>query len=244
MGIFKVASRSFQIKYWMARILSLGIFLIFCSGFDSMDYSEKMEEMINEQIMARGVKDPEVIRAMRKVERHLFVPEKVRSQSYDDGPLPIGHSQTISQPYIVAFMTEALDLQPEDKVLEIGTGSGYQAAVLAEIAKEVYTIEIIEPLAQEAKNRLESLGYKNIQVKCADGYKGWPENAPFDKIIVTAAPDEIPAELIKQLKVNGKMVIPVGSFSQELYLVTKTEKGFIRKSLLPVRFVPMVKGDK
>lgn len=209
-----------------------------------MDYSEKMEEMINEQIMARGVKDPEVIRAMRKVERHLFVPEKVRSQSYDDGPLPIGHSQTISQPYIVAFMTEALDLQPEDKVLEIGTGSGYQAAVLAEIAKEVYTIEIIEPLAQEAKNRLESLGYKNIQVKCADGYKGWPENAPFDKIIVTAAPDEIPAELIKQLKVNGKMVIPVGSFSQELYLVTKTEKGFIRKSLLPVRFVPMVKGDK
>lgn len=203
-----------------------------------------MEKMINEQIVARGVKNSNVINAMRKVERHLFVPDNMKARAYDDGPLPIGYNQTISQPYIVAFMTEALDLEPQDKVLEIGTGSGYQAAVLAEIAKEVYTIEIIEPLAQEAEKRLKDLGYKNIQVKCADGYKGWPENAPFDKIIVTAAPDEIPEELIRQLKVNGKMVIPIGSFFQELYLIIKTKKGFTKKPLLPVRFVPMIKGGR
>jgi len=228
----------------MFRTLFFGIFLIFCLGFDGSSYSEKMEKMINEQIVARGVKNSNVINAMRKVERHLFVPDNMKARAYDDGPLPIGYNQTISQPYIVAFMTEALDLEPQDKVLEIGTGSGYQAAVLAEIAKEVYTIEIIEPLAQEAEKRLKDLGYKNIQVKCADGYKGWPENAPFDKIIVTAAPDEIPEELIRQLKVNGKMVIPIGSFFQELYLIIKTKKGFTKKPLLPVRFVPMIKGGR
>lgn len=228
----------------MIKILISGIFLISSLGFNNNDYSEKMERMINNQIIGRGINDPKVISAMRRVQRHLFVPENMKAFAYDDEPLPIGHNQTISQPYIVAFMTEALDLQPDDKVLEIGTGSGYQAAVLAEIAKEVYTIEIIEPLAIESQNRLNSLGYKNIKVKCGDGYKGWPEEALFDKIMVTAAPDEIPAELVNQLKVGGKMIVPVGSFLQELYLITKTEKGFSKKSVLAVRFVPMVKGGK
>lgn len=198
--------------------------------------------MIQEQIIARGIKDPKVISAMQKVERHLFVPLIYRSQAYDDGPLPIGHGQTISQPYIVAFMTEALDLKPTDKVLEIGTGSGYQAAILSQIAGEVYTIEILKPLADEARQRLKKLGYDNIQVKHGDGYLGWPEYAAFDKIIVTAAPDQIPMELVRQLKVGGKMVVPIGSFFQELYLITKTQEGFSKKALLPVRFVPMVKG--
>lgn len=228
----------------MIRVLISGIFLIFSLGFNNNDYSEKMERMINNQIIGRGVSDPKVISAMRKVQRHLFVPENMKAYAYDDGPLSIGHNQTISQPYIVAFMTEALDLQPDDKVLEIGTGSGYQAAVLAEIAKEVYTIEIIQPLAEESQNRLNRLGYKNIKVKYGDGYKGWPEEAPFDKIMVTAAPDEIPTELVNQLKVGGKMIVPVGSFFQELFLITKTEKGFSKKSVLAVRFVPMVKGGK
>jgi protein-L-isoaspartate(D-aspartate) O-methyltransferase len=201
-----------------------------------------MERMIKYQIIGRGIKDERVISAMRKVPRHLFIPDEYKAHAYDDGPLPIGHNQTISQPYIVAFMTEALTLQPEDKLLEIGTGSGYQTAILAEIVKEVYTIEMIEPLAGEAKNKLESLGYKNIQVRCDDGYKGWPEQAPFDKIIITAAPDNLPMELVKQMKVGAKMIVPIGSFFQELYLITKTQDGFTKQSLLPVRFVPMVKG--
>lgn len=228
------------------KILVLGIFLVSSLGFanESSDYGEKMERMIKYQIMGRGVKDPRVISAIQKVQRHLFVPDNMKAYAYDDGPLPIGHSQTISQPYIVAFMSEVLDLQPEDRVLEIGTGSGYQAAVLAEIAKEVYTIEIVEPLAKEAEERLKDLGYVNIKVKHGDGYKGWPENAPFDKIMVTAAPDEIPMELVNQLKVGGKMVLPIGSIFQELYLVTKTKEGYIKEPLLSVRFVPMVKGDK
>lgn len=211
---------------------------------EAADDQQKREAMVNEQIIGRGIKDQKVIAAMRAVERHLFVPFLFRHLAYQDGPVSIGHNQTISQPYIVAFMTEIAGLNDNDRVLEIGTGSGYQAAVLAEIVKEVYTIEIRKPLADEARERLENLGYKNVVVKYGDGYQGWPEHAPFDKIIVTAAPDEIPMELIKQLKVGGTMVLPIGSFYQELYLITRTKDGFDKKPIIPVRFVPMVHGNK
>jgi len=203
-------------------------------------HQEQREKMVKEQIISRGITDPLVLAAMRTVERHLFVPLLFRHLSYRDGPVSIGQGQTISQPYIVAYMTEALELKAEDTVLEIGTGSGYQAAVLAEIAKKVYTIEIRKPLADKARKCLQDLGYKNIEVRHGDGYKGWPQQAPFDKIIVTAAPDEIPPELVKQLKVGGLMVIPLGSSDQELFLIVRTENGFEKKPLLPVRFVPMV----
>jgi protein-L-isoaspartate(D-aspartate) O-methyltransferase len=195
--------------------------------------------MVADQIEARNVTDPQVIRAMQDVPRHAFVPEKLRSLAYSDGPLPIGEGQTISQPYIVAFMTEALKLKPDDKVLEIGTGSGYQAAVLAEIVDSVFTIEIIESLGKTAGTRLKELGYHNIVVRIGDGYQGWPEETPFDAIIVTAAPERIPQPLIDQLKVGGRLVIPVGSVIQELVRITKTADGTRRENLLPVRFVPM-----
>jgi len=203
-------------------------------------WAKRREEMVKSQIIARGVKDPLVLKAMREVPRHLFVPEKYRSEAYDDHPLPIGYGQTISQPYIVAFMTEQLRLKGGEKVLEIGTGSGYQSAVLAGIAGEVYTIEIICELANSAQKRLEELGYKNVYLRCADGYRGWPEKAPFDAIIVTAAPDHIPQPLIDQLKPGGRMIIPVGKYFQELVLVKKLANGRIEKqAVLPVRFVPM-----
>jgi len=198
------------------------------------------QKMVKEQIERRGITDKRVLEVMRKVVRHLFVPAYLQNEAYDDRPLPIGHAQTISQPYIVAYMTEAARIHPNDRVLEIGTGSGYQAAVLAEMVKEVYTIEILKPLAESASLVLKELGYKNVKVKCGDGYQGWREYAPFDAIIVTAAPSEIPGELIKQLKTGGRMVIPIGSFFQELYRLTKTDSGFKKESLLPVRFVPMV----
>lgn len=204
----------------------------------------KRQRMVDEQIVARGVADPRVLDAMRKVERHLFVTAALQALAYADGPLPIGRGQTISQPYIVAYMTEALRLKPGDHVLEIGTGSGYQAAILAELAKEVYTIELVQALAETAKEKLASLGYRNIEVRCADGYKGWPEKAPFDAIIITAAPPEIPIELVSQLKTGGRMVVPVGSLFQELVLITKTETGYETKALIPVRFVPMVRPAK
>jgi protein-L-isoaspartate(D-aspartate) O-methyltransferase len=203
---------------------------------------DKRELMVETQIAARGVSDRRVLDAMRKVERHLFVPPKYLDLSYADEPLPIGNGQTISQPYIVAYMTEALELAAGDKVLEIGTGSGYQAAVLAEMVKEVYSMELLRPLADSSRERLASLGYKNVEVVCGDGYKGLPEKAPFDAILVTAAPPEIPEELADQLKVGGRMIVPVGSFFQELVLITRTDKGFERRSLIPVRFVPMVRG--
>ena len=203
-------------------------------------WAKRREEMVKSQIIARGVKDPLVLKAMREVPRHLFVPEKYRSEAYDDHPLPIGYGQTISQPYIVAFMTEQLRLKGGEKVLEIGTGSGYQSAVLAGIAGEVYTIEIICELANSAQKRLEELGYKNVYLRCADGYRGWPEKAPFDAIIVTAAPDHIPQPLIDQLKPGGRMIIPVGKYFQELVVVKKLSDGRIEKqAVLPVRFVPM-----
>ncbi len=197
--------------------------------------------MVREQIEARGVDNPRVLEALRKVPRHLFVPQQFESQAYADGPLPIGHGQTISQPYVVAFMSKELELKPEDKVLEIGTGSGYQAAVLAELAKEVYSIEIVEPLAREARERLERLGYTNVRVRVGDGYRGWPEAAPFDAIIVTAAPDHVPPVLLDQLREGGRMVLPLGrGYEQDLVKIHRTEKGLKQEVLLPVRFVPMV----
>jgi protein-L-isoaspartate(D-aspartate) O-methyltransferase len=219
----------------------LAIFL--CNAYAASEeeaFTINRQRMVKEQIERRGISDKRVLDAMRKVKRHLFVPAYLQNAAYDDNPLPIGHGQTISQPYIVAYMTEAAKINPNDRVLEIGTGSGYQAAVLAEMAKEVYTIEILQPLAEDAGRLLKELGYKNVKVKWGDGYQGWREYAPFDIIIVTAAPSEIPGKLVKQLKTGGKMVIPIGSFFQELYLLTKTDSGYIKEALLPVRFVPMV----
>lgn len=208
-------------------------------------YLKKRIEMVEKQIIARGVKNEKVIEAMKKVPRHLFVPEEYRHLAYNDGPLPIGYDQTISQPYIVAYMTEVLDLKGNEKVLEIGTGSGYQAAILGEICKEVYTIEIVEELANRAKKILEDLGYKNIFIKIGDGYKGWPEKAPFDAIIVTCSPTNIPKPLIEQLAENGRMIIPVGEwYNQQLVLLRKKNGKMVRENLIPVRFVPMVNERK
>ena len=196
--------------------------------------------MVQQQLITRGINDGRVLAAMSKVPREEFVPAESRTASYKDGPLPIGGGQTISQPYIVAFMTEQLRPKPGDRVLEIGTGSGYQAAILAELVKEVYSVEIVEPLARNAEATLARLGYKNVHLKVGDGYKGWPEEAPFDAIIVTCAPDKVPQPLTDQLKDGGRMVIPVGErFAQELYLLEK-KNGQLKESVtLPVRFVPM-----
>ena len=202
-------------------------------------WEEMRRRMVAEQLRARDIRDPRVLDAMTKVPRHLFVPEGERSAAYGDFPLSIGHGQTISQPYIVAFMTQALDVKPDHKVLEIGTGSGYQAAVLGELASVVYTIEIVEPLAAGADQILQRLGYKNVHVRAGNGYAGWPEEAPFDRIMVTAAPDEVPPALVEQLKVGGIMAIPVGSFDQELRILRRTETGLVTLQTLPVRFVPM-----
>jgi len=209
------------------------------------DFDHLREQMVQRQIVARGVKDPKVIKAILKVPRHLFVPQARRAYSYGDYPLPIGEGQTISQPYIVAYMTEALDLRPEDRVLEIGTGSGYQAAILADLVKEVYTIEIIEKLGKSARQTLRALGYKNIHVKIGDGYKGWPEKAPFDAVIVTCAPEKVPQTLIRQLKEGGRMIIPVGRTGGVQKLVRAVKKGGRLKTenVMYVRFVPMVKGN-
>jgi protein-L-isoaspartate(D-aspartate) O-methyltransferase len=197
--------------------------------------------MVETQIAARGVRDPRVLAAMREVPRHLFVDASQRQHAYDDQPLPIaGGTQTVSQPYIVALMTELLDLQPNEKVLEIGTGSGYQSAVLARLTRHVYTIEIVPELARTAGERLQRLGYHNVTVREGDGYRGWPEEAPFDGIVVTAAPQRIPEPLLEQLAPGGRMVIPVGGFFQELKVFSKDKDGRVtEKDILPVRFVPM-----
>lgn len=204
-----------------------------------IDFKNLREQMVSSQIEARGIKDKAVLNAMRKIKRHLFVPQEYRHLAYIDSPLPIGEGQTISQPYIVALMSELLSLSGKERVLEIGTGSGYQAAILAELAAEVYTIEILPSLAQKAEKLLRSLGYENIKVKCGDGYLGWEEYAPFDAIIVTCAPEQIPPALIEQLKEGGKMVIPLGERYQELKLIKKKDGKIEIESIIPVRFVPM-----
>jgi protein-L-isoaspartate(D-aspartate) O-methyltransferase len=207
------------------------------------DFTAARGRMIREQIVARGVSDPRVLAALGRVPRHEFVPAAQRKEAYEDWPLPIGHGQTISQPYIVAFMTAALAPRPTDRVLEIGTGSGYQAAVISELVAEVYSIEIVEPLAQRAGADLQRLGYGKVRVRAGDGHLGWPEAAPFDAILVTCAPEQVPPALVEQLKVGGRMIIPVGSQwgAQELYLLRKTPRGLEKQAVLPVRFVPMVR---
>ena len=206
---------------------------------DAPDWDTQRRRMVDDQLKARDIQDVRVLNAMLKVPRHLFIPEQQRPQAYSDAPLPIDYGQTISQPYIVAFMTQALDVQRGHRVLEIGTGSGYQAAVLAELTNNVYTIEILAPLADRARETLRSLGYHNIQVRTGNGYLGWPEHAPYDRIIVTAAPDVVPPALVQQLKIGGLMAIPVGTLIQELRILRRTASGLETIRTLPVRFVPM-----
>jgi len=231
----------------MNKRLFLLIFL-FVALFKPLLLAQNFEQlrnnMVEEQLINRKIKSKVVVDAMRTVPRHLFVPQHMQSRAYNDSPLPIGLNQTISQPYIVAFMTEQLELKPGMKVLEIGTGSGYQAAILAHLGCEVYTIELLEELAIRAEKVLKELNYNNVKVKSGDGYLGWPEEAPFDAIIVTAAPEIIPEKLIEQLKEGGKMIVPVGPLfsTQSLKLLTKRNKKIIEKDLIPVIFVPMVKN--
>ena len=231
------------------RLSSLVLFAIACtdaqdSRRQSGDTSAVMRaRMVDEQLIGRDIRNARVLDVMRRVPRHLFVPETVRDDAYNDYPLPIGNGQTISQPYIVAFMTEALDVRPTDAVLEIGTGSGYQAAVLSELAREVYTIEIVPELAERAQRTLAQLGYKNVHTRTGDGYAGWPEAAPFDRIIVTAAPPDVPPALVEQLRADGLIAIPVGTTFQELRVMRRTSNGLALLKTLPVRFVPMVRKD-
>lgn len=220
-----------------------------CNGDGNMDkkgkeelekeYESQRNNMVKNQIEARGITDKLVLDAMRKVPRHRFIPENQRKYAYNDGPLPIGHGQTISQPYIVAIMTDLMNLKGGEKVLEVGAGCGYQAAVLAEIASEVFTIEIVPELCEMADSNLKELNYENVQVRCGDGYRGWPGGEPFDAIMVTAAPDHVPPALVEQLKVGGVLVLPVGDYYQDLVAITKTESGTTREKVIPVRFVPM-----
>lgn len=228
-------------------ILTLGLVLFMNAVPMAQDNSTiKRKNMLNKQLIARGIKDPSTLKAMEKVPRHRFVPKKMQSQAYNDHALPIGNEQTISQPYIVAFMTETLNLAPTDKVLEIGTGSGYQAAVMAEIVELVYTIEIIKNLADTAQEVLASLEYDNVNVKWGDGYHGWPEKGPFDAIMVTAGAEEVPEPLISQLKEGGRMVIPVDDKDGGTYLIKLTKKdGKLKKeTLAPVRFVPFTREKR
>jgi protein-L-isoaspartate(D-aspartate) O-methyltransferase len=202
---------------------------------------EARRRMVEQQIVARGVSDPRVLDAMRAVARHRFVDASLAAQAYSDQPLPIGNGQTISQPYIVAYMTELLKLPPGARVLEVGTGCGYQTAVLAEIAREVWSIEIVQALANRATQTLAALGYRNAHVRHGDGYGGWPEHAPFDGILVAAAPDHVPPALVAQLKVGGRLVIPVGRLDQEMRVITRTVDGSREERLIPVRFVPLTR---
>ncbi len=205
------------------------------------DPSRQVERdlMVDTQIVAEGITDPAVIAAMRRVPRHRFIPDYASEDAYGDFPLSIGHRQTISQPFIVAYMTQALELSPGEKVLEIGTGSGYQAAILVELGVHVFSIEIVEPLAQYARDNLSKLGYDHVRVRAGDGYQGWAEERPFDAIILTAAPDHIPTPLLEQLAVGGRVILPVGGYAQNLVLIRRTEEGYQRIELLPVKFVPM-----
>jgi len=242
----------FRVMNWAVTFF-VSLMLFFQGGFawaaeaadtcDPARYAQKRERMVKGQIQDRGVRNPRVLDTMRKVGRHCFVAPAFFDEAYDDHPLPIGSGQTISQPYIVALMTELVELKPTDRVLEIGTGSGYQTAVLAKLVREVFTVEIYSSLARKATSRLTALGYKNINVKCGDGYYGWEEEGPFDAIMVTAAASEIPPPLIKQLKPEGRMCIPVGGVYQvqQLTLITKNQKGSVStRGVLPVRFVPLL----
>src|SRR3989440_3581193 len=211
------------------------------SARSTSEFAAERQKMVQEQLKPRSINDERVLAAIAKVPRQEFVPENLRDKSYSDSALPIGHDQTISQPFIVAFMTEQLRPQPTDRVLEIGTGTGYQSAILAELVKDVYTIEIIEPLAKEASARLSRLGYGNAHVKVGDGFQGWPEVAPFDAIIVTCAPSKVPQPLTQQLKDGGRMIVPVGSgLDQQLHLLEKKNGQLAQTAILPVRFVPMM----
>jgi protein-L-isoaspartate(D-aspartate) O-methyltransferase len=233
---------------WMGAVL--GLAAMACSAGTpsgqppARDWASERQRMVDQQLRARDIRSPRVLDAMSTVPRHLFIPEPSRAEAYNDSPVPIGYGQTISQPYIVAFMTQALEIASDDRVLEIGTGSGYQAAVLGTLAKEVYSIEIIAPLADRARDTLGALGYRNVAVRTGNGYLGWPEHAPYDRIIVTAAPDEVPRALVEQLKVGGLMAVPVGSVMQELRILRRTDRGTDTLATLPVRFVPMTNKPK
>jgi protein-L-isoaspartate(D-aspartate) O-methyltransferase len=224
------------------------VFGVACgSGFaqqGTRSWDSERARMVSDQLRARDITDARVLDAMLKVPRHLFVPEPQRAQAYGDHPLPIGHDQTISQPYIVAFMTQGLKLEASHRVLEIGTGSGYQAAILGLLTKEVYTIEIIEPLATRASATLAAQGHENVHVRHGNGYLGWKEHAPYDRIMVTAAPDEVPPALVQQLRTGGLMAIPVGTSYQELRIMRRTATGLETLETLPVRFVPMTGKPK
>jgi protein-L-isoaspartate(D-aspartate) O-methyltransferase len=246
-----------ELKIAYAGWLSVAVLLMFhpgCgSGFVSEqsathqvsneEYARQRQQLV-EQLRFEGIKSKPVLDALSKVPRHRFVPQSYRHLAYQNRPLPIGNDQTISQPFIVGYMTEAAEIAAGEKVLEIGTGSGYQAAVLGEVAKEVYTIEIIPQLADSARTLLRELGYKNVQVKTGNGYEGWAEHAPFDAIVVTAAPDAVPKALVEQLALRGRMVIPVGQSFQQMVIITRTESGVVEQRTIPVAFVPMTGKPK
>ena len=225
------------------RYFILLILFSYCGALqynDNQLWRQKASDMVKNQIEGRGIKDSAVIKAMRDTPRHLFIQDNLKDLAYNDGPLPIGEGQTISQPYIVALMTELLQLKGSETILEIGTGSGYQSAILSTLVSDVYSIEIIHVLADRATKTLNKLNYNNVIVKWGDGYKGWPKHAPFDGIIVTAAPEKIPQALIDQLKIGGRLIIPVGSHYQQLKVIIKQSDGIKEETIIPVRFVPMV----
>jgi len=231
---------------WLVALLGFHLVVLVSSYGMELDRIEnsqlrqaERDQMVREQIIARGVTDPRVIQALRTVPRHEFVPKSEAEEAYEDHPLPIGFGQTISQPYIVAFMTEALRLQPKERVLEIGTGSGYQAAILSQVVEKVFSIEIVEPLAQGAQETLENLGLTNVMVRAGDGYQGWPDEAPFDAIILTAAPEHIPPLLLDQLAIGGRLILPLGRTVQKLMIIKRTQDGWQQEELIPVAFVPM-----
>jgi protein-L-isoaspartate(D-aspartate) O-methyltransferase len=227
------------------RIAALGVLALVasCKG-STLELAEERERMVHTQIEGRGVREPRVLEALRTVPRHRFVPEHLWHAAYDDGPLPIGHGQTISQPYIVAVMTELLAPEPGDVVLDVGTGSGYQAAVLGRLVKQVYSIEIVPALAEEARARLAALGYANVEVITGDGWAGLPAHAPYDGILVAAAPPEVPQALLDQLAEGAKLVIPVGESDQDLRVYERTARGIDERTIFGVRFVPLVHGDE
>lgn len=221
-------------------ILGLAAVLVLSGPASPADsYASLRRTMVEQQVRQRGITNREVLAAMEQVPRHLFVPESLRAKAYSDEPLVLGRGLTIYQPYVVALMTKHLDLKQGAKVLEIGTGSGYHAAVLSRIAREVYSVEIVEPVASQARKRLEVMGYTNVEVKVGDGYQGWPDKAPFDAILLSAAPPKIPKPLLNQLREGGKMVVPVGGFFQDLLVITKTADGLEKRTVIPVRLQPM-----